>query len=183
MLLGLWVAVGEQLKPLPRKIPGIMKEVWFAFFLYFVEVDGFQECAFRIVNLGQAVDPGLVHHGGQETYQRMHGHDVIENPPVIIALVPLPAIAFAGEKPECAQIGLDDLVRQDCILVVFDIKQEIPDRFGVGAPIRRKYRIHRKALEDLVIAKHITEEFVSLFNAITLLELVVDDADPGADAR
>jgi len=61
------------------------------------------------------------------------------------------------------------------------LEQKIPRGVGAARPIRREDGIRRKALERLVVAKHIVEKIIGCFNFIVFCGLVIDDPDPRTD--
>ena len=67
--------------------------------------------------------------------------------------------------------GLHDVSRQECIPVILRFEQKIQHRLGDAGPIRCKYGIRWKALERLVIAKHVVEKIIGLFDFSVLLWL------------
>ena len=54
--------------------------------------------------------------------------------------------------------------RQERIPVIPRFEQKIQHRLGTAGPIRCKYGIRWKAFERLVIAKHVAEKFIGLFD-------------------
>ncbi len=68
------------------------------------------------------------------------------------------------------------------VLIIIGVGYEFIQRFKVIAPVRSEYGIYRKALIAFIVAKYpIPEKFIGLFDVV-VIELIVDDPDPGADA-
>ena len=73
------------------------------------------------------------------------------------------------------------------IFVIIGISYELAQSLYVGAPIGSEHRVYRKALIAFVVPKYaILEELIGQFGPVFvfnfIVELIVNDADPRADA-
>ena len=99
-----------------------------------------------------------------------------------------------GEKPS-GHGALDlfhHLVRLPSeITVTFGIGDEVLEGLDVGVPIRPEYGVYGETLIAFIVPKYaVPEEFIGQFGSAFVfffegffIELIVDDANPGADAR
>src|SRR6185312_6565575 len=111
----------------------------------------------------------------------MHGKDVVEHPPIEITFVPFGwsahEIEGAGHRPR-------DLLWHDDIAIAFRGQQKLEHSSVVRAHVRTEHGIHGKARIGFVVPKHaVMEEFVGLLDLLAGVALIIDEADPGADAR
>lgn len=84
--------IGKQCELLFVKVPGIVKDVWLDL-IQVLEVYALHKFALRIVDPGETVDFGQVHHRHHIAHERIGRHDLIEDPAIDVSLIPfLPRI-------------------------------------------------------------------------------------------
>src|SRR5258708_14263763 len=79
--------IGKQRELLLVKIPGVVKDVRLSGLFQFLEIYALHKLAIRVVDPGQAVDIGQVHHGGEITEEWIRRHRLVENPSIEVSFV------------------------------------------------------------------------------------------------
>src|SRR5205085_9509528 len=182
-----------------RQIPGIVIDKGLVLALKRLEIYVVEEAAIRVVKPGAAGDLRLVRQGGQKAHRRVHGHHLVERPPVEISLAEVSSKFFDFVKILPGRVApspsdtrhlpqsrggvekrLHDFFGQEYGLVIAWLDQKLPHRFGVAAPVRGKHGIERKTVKRLVVAKYAAKKLRRFFDFVTF-RLIVNHPDPGAD--
>src|ERR1700730_4892788 len=189
--LGYWT-IGKQRELLPVKIPSVVEYEWLSVFFQLLEIYALHKLAIRIVDPGQAVDIGQVHHGRQIADEGIGRHRLVENPPIEVPFIQffeLLLLIAVRQLIEQKRHGvLEDIhhsvrVPQEVFIIV-GVGDEAIQSFYVAAPIRSEDGVYGKALIAFVVSKNaILEELVSLLYLIFLvIPLIINDPNPSADA-